>query len=264
MEVRREERSRRGSSSSRAKKAKKAKRAKKAHESAFVDVLPPGFSLDGTDGVVGRGKNGSSRKKSIGVTGAEKAPVVEADFLPPGFSLDTQGVSGAPQTDGDQVTTYFLYTEKRGLSRYLPRALKAYRKGFRAVVLAKEPIVFDRPNARVVGKKSGDYFEAAQSWVERNILTELHRRYIASGGGTMRERERTENRFYRALEKVEELREKVRRADRELEQASMEMVLRFGKKSYVMRGTNVVFDACCGPGDKVYWRGRSKPSELGE
>jgi hypothetical protein len=182
---------------------------------------------------------------------AAEAPAPVGDFLPPGFSAELK----AEEIDGE-ITTYFLHTEKRGLSKYLTTALKHYHRGFRAVLVTKAPLIFDQPSARVAGRLAGDHYETAVLWAKRSILEELHHRYVLTGGGSMRDRERTMTRYFSVKEKVEQIEEKLSEADKLLDQASIDMVLRFGTK-FVLQEEGVTLDACYGPGDKVYWRSRS-------
>ena len=182
---------------------------------------------------------------------AEEAPAPVGDFFPPGFSVEV------PEIVDGELTTFFLYTEKRGLSKYLPMAVEHFQKGFRAVLLTKAPLIFDQGNARVAGRLKGDHFERAKEWAKRSILDELQHRYVLTGGGTMKERERTMSRYFSAKEKVEAIEQKLEAADKVLDQASIDMVLRFGTKPFVMQEEGITLDACYGPGDKVYWRSRT-------
>lgn len=185
------------------------------------------------------------------------SPGTEADFLPPGFSLEELKASEA----NGELTTYFLHTEKRGLARYLPAALKHFQRGFRAVLVTKVKLVFDQRNARVAGRLSGDHFEDACVWAKRTVIDDLQDRYVLGGGGTSRERARTARRFAAAMKARDDLEERRKRAEEELEQASIELVLRFGRKSYPLDG--VTLDASHGPGDKVYWRARGGKQSAG-
>jgi hypothetical protein len=72
----------------------------------------------------------------------------------------------------------------------------------------------------------------------------------------MKERERTMLRYFAARDRVEQIEERLAVADKALEQASIDMVLRFGAK-YVVEQEGMTLDASYGPGDKVYWRPRS-------
>ena len=140
------------------------------------------------------------RRKKMSRANGKKAPFslpVEApavprdDFLPPGFSIEGAEEAAKASAGKGKVKTYFLYTEKRGMARYVPMALKHFQKGFRAVLVSKWELLFDQGNARLAGQISGDHFEEGQKWAKRNILMELQKKYVLSGGGTPRERSRS-------------------------------------------------------------------------
>lgn len=197
-----------------------------------------------------RGPRRRNGKVAWSLLTAQSAPA--GDFLPPGFSPKVE----AKEIDGE-ITTYFLHTEKRGISRYLPTAIKHFQKGFRGVLVTKAPLVFDQRNAKLAGRLQGDHFEVAKEWANRSILDELQDQYVRGGGGTKRDRERTAAKFFRALRLRDELDQRSMKAELELEKASVEMVKRFGKQPFVLEEEGVTLDACSGPGDKVYWRSRS-------
>lgn len=195
-----------------------------------------------------KGPNGKGRVAWALPEPEEKLP--EGDFLPPGFQFESK-----PEKVDSSLSTYFLHTEKRGLARYLPAAVKQFQKGFRAVFVTKAPIVFDRRSARVAGRVVGDHFDAALPWAKRSIIDELQQRYVLSGGGTERERERVAKRFFRLLHQRDEWIAKLEQAEKELEESSIEMVLRYGAKPIVLDGRTL--DACSAAGDKVFWRSRT-------
>jgi hypothetical protein len=195
----------------------------------------------------------SSRRRDSKVVWSlpDQKNVPEGDFLPPRFQVEPSSEDVA----GD-VTTYFLHTEKRGIARYLPTSIRYYQKGFRGVLVTKASLVFDQGNAKVVGRLKGDRFEEAKRWANRTVLDDLQDEYVRRGGGTEKDRQRTAEKFFKAMRRRKELHEKVVQSEQEFEQASVEMVLRFGRQPIAL-DDGVTLDACSGPGDKVFWRSRS-------
>ena len=202
-----------------------------------------------------KGRNGQRRLRAAGtLPGAEP----EGDFLPPGFSLKK-----IDPEDDRKRTTYFLYTEKRSIQRYVALGVKHFQRGFRAVIVTESRIVFDRPSARVAGRVQGDRFDEGVEWVKRDVLEEHHGVYVKTAGGSAREKKRATHRYFRALGKREEFERKRYQLEEEIDAASVDMVHRHGKNPYVIREEEArlsglpegrTLDACRGPGDKVYWR----------
>jgi len=190
-----------------------------------------------------------SRHKPVDVqparTARESSPIVKADFLPPGLSSKE-----LPESDGE-ITTYFLHTEKRGISSYLAIALKHFQSGFRGVIVSRASLVFDKANARLAGRKTGDHFEEGVNWVKSNVLKELDHQHLLTGGGTPQEKDRTARKFLSTSERIEKCKSLLAKLEKDLEEASIEMVLRFGKQSLLIEG--ITYVPSYAPGDKVYW-----------
>jgi hypothetical protein len=208
------------------------------------------FRREKIDGGVSPG--GLKKAKALSkVASAASGPLNGAtpsgDFLPPGFSLEVPAVS-----DEDRVT-YFLQSDRRGIVPYLPAVTKHYQEGFRAVLVGPPHLIFESRNTTLVGRAKGDQYEKGVEWVKSNVLKELHQQYLISGGGTAKEREEALKKYQKARDALHQ--HDVRRMEMQnrLDEASIGLVLRFGKQPLVMDG--VTYDPSYAR-SSVYWKRR--------
>lgn len=173
----------------------------------------------------------------------------EEDFFPPGFE-DPE----LPPVKESDLVTYFLQTDKRGFEPYEKHATRYLHSGYRAVLVGPPTFVFDKPVAKLVGRVRGDHFQRAVAWAKSDVVQDLHNRYKLAGGGTPKEREQSVKRYLKAKATLEAHLEKLVQLEREVEDASVGLLLRFGKGPLVIEGET--YDPSY-VRERVYWKKRN-------
>lgn len=173
----------------------------------------------------------------------------EEDFFPSGF----EDPELPPVKDSD-LTTYFLQTDKRGFEPYEKHAVKYLHQGFRAVIVGPPTFTFDRPAAKLVGRVRGDHFQRAVVWAKSDVVQDLHNRYKLAGGGTPQEREKAIKRYVKAKAVLAAQMEKLVLLEKEVEEASVGLLERFGKGPLVIEGET--YDPSY-VRERVYWKKRN-------
>lgn len=121
--------------------------------------------------------------------------------------------------------TYYLSCDVRGLSIYLPHAVKHTQNGFRAAILAPQGLVFEPPSIVLLGLQDGDVFEHASRWAKTNPIDEIHVEAVAAKRTiTLKEQERAQKRFQNAVSTVEGVEQARLEAEAELEAATAELI----------------------------------------
>lgn len=190
-----------------------------------------------------------TEKPANDASGAGKAGP-EEDFFPPGFE-DPE----LPPVKESDLVTYFLQTDKRGFKDYEPHAVKYLHSGFRAVIVGPPTFTFDKPVTKLVGRVRGDHFQRAVVWAKSDVVSDLHNRYKLAGGGTPKEREKAIQRYTKAKATLAAHIEKMAQLEKELEEAGVGLLERFGKGPLVIEGET--YDPSY-VRERVYWKKRMK------
>lgn len=161
--------------------------------------------------------------------------------------------------------TYYLSCDVRGLSLYLPHAVKHIQRGFRAAILAPQGLVFEPPSIVLFGLQDGDTFEHASRWAQTNPVDEIHLAAVnAKQPITLKVQQKSQQRFQDAVSTLEGVAQAQKDAEAELEDATAALIEVQGVESICIDG--VYYDPTYSR-EKVYLKRRDprfNPQDVAE
>ncbi len=130
-----------------------------------------------------------------------------------------------------------LSCDVRGLSLYLPHAVKQIQRGFRAAIVAPQGLVFEPPSIVLCGLQDGDTFEAASRWASTNPVDEIHLAAVnAKQPITMKVQQKAQQRFQDAVSSLEGVALAQKEAEAELDAATSALIEAQGVESLCIDG----------------------------
>lgn len=185
---------------------------------------------------------------------ARRVPRFSAVPAKPSFYLPPRVNGPVPVVPKPGYHTYYLSCDKRSFEVYLPHAVKQFRRGFRAAMLAPAGLVADPPSVVILGLQDGDTFEHAAMWVTNNPIDEIRAQAVnAKDAVALKDQQRAQKRFAKAVASLEGVLEAQKEAEAELEAATAEIIAVQGVEALVIDG--VYFDPTYSR-EKVYLKKR--------
>lgn len=205
-----------------------------------------------------------ARKKSKATASKKKraAKSAPSELFYPGGEKKERVVVEVPQLDfsgvaDEDLRTYYVLTDKRGLALYEGQLKKSHHSGFRVAMLAYKDLEFNSSNVNLVGKGTLADWDHAVEWSKSNIVEDLHQEYLLAVG----ERRRPDKiiaDLVKAKGQLAALDEKREAASVVIDTLSRELVTSTGKGAVFMEGS--YWDASYSR-EKLFWKRRRRNKE---